>query len=70
MDARTWTSRKGPFWLTNDPEAAEALRKADRDWEAARAAGANLPLAEKIEAYRKAKDARREAYDAVHMVRP
>jgi hypothetical protein len=57
-------------WLTNDLQAAEALRAADRQWEAARKAAENLPLAEKIEAYRAAKDARREAYDAVHMVRP
>ena len=57
-------------WLTNDLQAAEALRAADRQWEAARKAVENLPLAEKIEAYRAAKDARREAYDAVHMVRP
>ena len=57
-------------WLTNDPQAAAALAKADREWEAARKAAEGLPLAEKVEAYRKAKDARREAYDAVHMVRP
>ena len=57
-------------WLTNHPEAARALRKADQEWEAARKVAESLPLAEKVEAYRKAKDARREAYDAVHMVRP
>ena len=57
-------------WLTNNPEAAEALRKADATWEAARKAAEHLPLAEKVEAYRQAKDARRIAYDAVHMTRP
>ncbi len=57
-------------WLTNDPEAAAKLAAADRQWEADRKAAESLPLAEKVEAYRRAKDARREAYDAVHMVRP
>ncbi len=57
-------------WMTNDLKAADALRAADAAWEAARKAAENLPLAEKIEAYRAAKDARRDAYDAVHMTRP
>lgn len=57
-------------WLTNNPDAAEALRRTDAEWEAAHKAAENLPLAEKIIAYRNAKDARREAYDAVHMKRP
>ena len=52
-------------WLTNCPEAAEALCKADANYAAARKAGAGLPLAEKIAAYRKAKEDREEAYRRV-----
>ena len=54
-----------PYWLTNCPEAAEALRKADADYAAARKAGEGLMLADKIVAYREAKEARDEAYRLV-----
>lgn len=49
-------------WLTNDPEVAHRLRAADAAHEAARAAARHLPLAEKIAAYRQAREAREAAY--------
>jgi hypothetical protein len=52
-------------WLTNDPEAAKKIIKADKDYAKARAAAVDFPLAEKIEAYRVAKEAREIAYKAV-----
>jgi hypothetical protein len=58
-----------PGWLTNDPEAAKKLRKIDAEYERARAAASGLPLAEKVEAYRKAKEVRQKAYDQLHSAR-
>jgi hypothetical protein len=56
-------------WLTNSPEAAKALSEADSAYDAARKAGQGLPLAEKISAYRKAKEDREAAYAAVRFGR-
>ena len=42
-------------WLTNDPAAAKALRHADKRLQERREAAKNLPLAEKVAAYRYAK---------------
>jgi hypothetical protein len=52
-------------WITNDPEAAKALQKADRDYYRARIMAEGLTLGEKIVAYRLAKEVRQAAYDAV-----
>ncbi len=52
-------------WVTNDPQAARALRKADKEFEAARIAASTLPLADKIVALRAAKEARQAAYAKV-----
>ncbi len=49
-------------WLTNDPESAKAFIAADKAHDVAREAAKGLPLAQKIEAYRAAKEARRLAY--------
>ena len=49
-------------WTTNDPEAAKALKDADRRYDAARRKASALPLAEKIEALRKARETRDKAY--------
>lgn len=51
-------------WFTNDPQAAERLRRADKTYDTARTMAAGLPLAEKIIALRNAKIARDEAYAA------
>jgi len=45
-----------PDWITNATECAKALKAADREYFAARAAAERLPLADKIEAYRLAKE--------------
>jgi hypothetical protein len=47
-------------WLTNNPQAAAALRRADARFNATRAAAKNMPLAQKAVAFRQAK-ARHEA---------
>jgi len=52
-----------PHWITNDPAAAKALKAADKAHDKARAFAAHLPLADKIIAYREAKEARAAAYD-------
>lgn len=49
-------------WITNDLEVAATLRSIDDNYKAARAAAVNLPLLEKVEAYRKAREVRDEAY--------
>ncbi len=59
-----------PSWISNDPQAIKALRAADRAYEKAQAAAANLPLAEKIEAYRAARCARQAAYNDLMTVAP
>lgn len=51
-------------WLTNDPTAAQALRKADRDYRTALAQADSLPLAGKVAAIRLAREARQLAYSA------
>ena len=51
-------------WITNNASAAKALRNADKAHEAARQAAQNIPLADKINAYRAAKAAWLAAYDA------
>lgn len=52
-------------WTTNDPEAAKALKDADRRYDAARRKASALPLAKKIEALRTAREARDAAYQAI-----
>lgn len=52
-------------WITSDPQAAKALKKADKVFEAARVAAKSLPLADKIIALRAAKDAKQAAYARV-----
>ena len=52
-------------WLTNDPEAAKALRKADAQYAKAREAAKALPLAQKIIALREAKEKLHKAYNSV-----
>jgi hypothetical protein len=51
-------------WLTNNPEAAKALRHADSRFNERREAAKGLPLALKVAAYRQAK-ARLEADHAL-----
>ena len=48
-------------WRPNDPETARKLKAIDRKRARARAAAQNLPLAQKIEAYRAADRARDDA---------
>lgn len=52
-------------WITNIPSVAKKLCAADRAYAAARAAAIDLPLAEKVYAYQRAKDARALAYSKV-----
>lgn len=52
-------------WITNDPEAAAALAKADREYEAAREAASGMTLADKVLAYTAATVQRQAAYKAV-----
>lgn len=52
-------------WMTNDPEAAQALRRADSEYANAREKAKNLPLAEKIIALRDAKEKLHAAYNRV-----
>lgn len=54
-----------PLWVTNVPEIARKLRAIDRQYEKARANTVGLSLAGKVETIRKAKAARRAAYDAI-----
>jgi hypothetical protein len=56
------------LWLTNDPKDALALKAADNDYLRARDAARDLPLDEKIVAYREAERARLAAYDNVMKV--
>ena len=49
-------------WITNVPQAAKALRKADAQYAKAREAAKALPLAQKIIALREAKEALHGAY--------
>ena len=52
-------------WITNDPQAAKSLKKADKAFEAARTAAKSLPLADKIVALRAAQEAKQAAYAKV-----
>ena len=52
-------------WITNDPQAAKSLKKADKAFEAARTAAKILPLADKIVALRAAQEAKQAAYARV-----
>jgi hypothetical protein len=52
-------------WLTNNPEVAIGLRAADLAYERARSRASHLPLAERVVAYREARERRNAAYDAV-----
>ena len=53
-----------PAWITNIPETAEKLNAADRAYDKARTAAANLSLADKIVALRVAKSDKINAYAA------
>lgn len=53
-------------WITSDPAIAAQLRDVDRQYDAARKAAAQLPLAQKVEALRAAKAARADAYHAIY----
>jgi len=52
-------------WLTNCPEAAAALRRADAAYEQECANAAHLKLADKVISYRCAKQRWRQAYDRI-----
>lgn len=52
-------------WLTNDPKAAKAFKKADVRLVLDREKAKNLPLAAKIEALREAKERHEAAYQAI-----
>jgi hypothetical protein len=52
-------------WMTNDPQVAKMLRKADKVFEVARAKAKGLSLADKIVALRAAQDAKQAAYAKV-----
>jgi hypothetical protein len=52
-------------WLTNSPEHTKQLKAADDARLAARNAAQNLPLAQKIEAYRRSDAEHAAAYEAV-----
>ena len=53
------------MWITNNPETAKLLRAIDAEEAAEREAAKDLPLAEKVEAYRKAKHRRQDAHDLI-----
>ena len=55
----------GPAWFTNDPEAAKALRAADKTYDKARANAAGLSLTDKVAVYRAARMDRESAYARV-----
>jgi hypothetical protein len=47
MQSASIETEKIPMtWITSDPQAAKALKKADKVFEAARIAAKSLPLAE------------------------
>lgn len=52
-------------WITNNPDVARQLRKADHRYEAAKIRAAGLTLEQKIERYREAKQSRDREYDAI-----
>jgi hypothetical protein len=52
-------------WLTNSPAAAAALRCADKRFHDARIAAADLPLADKIIAFRAARERAEQDYRLV-----
>lgn len=52
------------MWLTNDPEMAKKLRAIDAQLTKAQAAAKALPLAQKVEALRRAKQAHTDAMEA------
>jgi hypothetical protein len=52
-------------WVTNCPEAANALRRADFAYERERKNAAHLPLADKVISYRCANQRRDAAYARV-----
>lgn len=52
-------------WLTNDKAIAARLRGADRRLDQAREAAKALPLAEKLEAFRRAKRAHEAEYNVI-----
>lgn len=54
-----------PGWITNNPDAARALRRADEHYQRIRDAAAGLCLKEKVEAFRRAKECRQIAYDTI-----
>lgn len=59
-------ARHGPIgWVTNNPEAAKALRAADLAYEQAVALMGNMLLADKIAAIRAARDAHAATCDRI-----
>lgn len=54
------------MWITNVAKIAEALKKADRAYDATRQAAEHLPLVEKVKVYREARATQQAAYAAVH----
>lgn len=54
-----------PHWITNDPAAAKRLKAADARYYNARKAAADLPLAEKVAAFRLAADLRLAEYKVI-----
>ncbi len=58
------------MWITNNPETAKLLRSIDAQEKADREAARNLPLAQKVEAFRLAKKRRQDAHDVIMMAEP
>jgi hypothetical protein len=52
-------------WVTNNPDVAKQLRAADHRYEVAKIRAAGLPLGQKVERYREAKQVRDREYDAI-----
>jgi hypothetical protein len=52
-------------WITNNPEAADKLKAAEKVYQAARAAAICLPMAEKLVALRAAQQSHIEACRAI-----
>jgi len=52
-------------WITNNPEIAAKLRKADRDYERGKIMCQGQTLGEKIAEHRRLKEARQVAYDRI-----
>ncbi len=60
-----YQSRSLLGWITNDPDAAKVLRRADNRYTLAKIRAQGLTLAEKIDAHRAARTARDAEYQTV-----